>query len=229
LRKPFLIEPALIESEAFAERGAVMQAVEPSKVHLPHWLGATVAASGGLGLLLLSFLDSSFLPFPTLNDFLLITLSVRSPIRMPYYAAMATLGAMLGGLVLYGIARKGEEALVRKHAASAKAERAHAWVRRNGFVTVLLAALLPPPFPFKVIIFAAGALEMPMSVFIPAMLVARLIRFFGEGILAVKYGPAALPYLLAHKVGMSASSLAIGLAFYLAVHFAFRAAKDKQA
>ena len=205
-----------------------MQAVEPSKLHLPHWLGATVAASGGLGLLVLSFFDSSFLPFPTLNDFLLITLSVRSPIRMPYYAAMATLGAMLGGLVLYGIARKGEEALVRKRP-SAKAERAHAWVRRNGFVTVLLAALLPPPFPFKVIIFAAGALEMPLSVFIPAMLVARLIRFFGEGILAVKYGPAALPYLLAHKVGMAVSSLAIGLAFYLAVHFAFRPAKDMQA
>ncbi len=204
-----------------------MQAAEPPKVHLPHWLGATVAASGGLGLLALSFLDSSFLPFPTLNDFLLITLSVRSPIRMPYYAAMATLGAMLGGLALYGIARKGEEALLRKHV-SAKAERAHAWVRRNGFVTVLLAALLPPPFPFKIIIFAAGALEMPLSVFIPAMLVARLIRFFGEGILAVKYGPAALPYLLAHKVGMAVGGLAIGLAFYLAVHFAFRPVKDKQ-
>lgn len=204
-----------------------MQAAEPSKVHLPHWLGATVAASGGLGLLLLSFLDSSFLPFPTLNDFLLITLSVRSPIRMPYYAAMATLGAMLGGLVLYGVARTGEEALLRKRA-SPKAERAHAWVRRNGFVTVLLAALLPPPFPFKVIIFAAGALEMPLSVFIPAMLLARLLRFFGEGILAVKYGPAALPFLLAHKLATSAGSLLIALAFYLAVHFAFRPAKSKQ-
>jgi membrane protein DedA with SNARE-associated domain len=87
---------------------------------------------------------------------------------------------------------------------------------------------LPPPFPFKVIIFAAGALEMPLSVFIPAMLLARLLRFFGEGILAVKYGPAALPFLLAHKLATSAGSLLIALAFYLAVHFAFRPAKSKQ-
>ncbi|MGO9639992.1 MAG: YqaA family protein [Candidatus Acidiferrales bacterium] len=198
----------------------------PPKLRLPHWLAATVAASGGVGLLAVSFLDSSVLPFPTVNDLLLINLSVNSPARMPYYAAMATLGAMLGGLLLYGIAREGEEALFHKHA-GARAERVRAWVVRNGFLTVLLAALLPPPMPFKIIIIAAGALEMPLQIFLPAMLLARLIRFFGEGFLAVKYGAATLPFLFAHKVSMTAASLAVGLAFYLAVHFAFRPKKSE--
>ena len=201
---------------------------EHPKMHMPHWLAAMVAASGGLGLFVVSILDSSFLPFPSLNDFLLITLSVHSPLRMPYYALMATLGAMIGGLTLYTIARKGEEALFRKRA-GARAERVRDWVQRNGFLTVLLAALLPPPMPFKVIIFAAGALAMPLRVFIPAMLIARLIRFFGEGILAVKYGPEALPFLFAHKIGITAVSLVIALAFYLAVHIAFRPKKNAQA
>ncbi len=77
------------------------------KYKLPHWLQAAVAASGGLGLFLLAFLDSSFLPFPTINDLLLIDLCFESPRRMPYYAAMATLGSIVGSLFVYFIARKG--------------------------------------------------------------------------------------------------------------------------
>ncbi len=205
-----------------------MQAPEHSKLHFPHWLAGIIAASGGLGLCVLSFLDSSFLPFPTLNDLLLMDLSARFPLRMPYYALMATLGAMGGGLVLYAIARKGEEAFVRKHPGP-RAERVHAWVKKNGFLAVAIGALLPPPFPFKIVIVAAGALEMPLGVFVCAMLLARLIRFFGEGILAVKYGSAALPYLLAHKVSMTLGSLVVAVGFYLTVHFAFRPAKGEQA
>jgi membrane protein YqaA with SNARE-associated domain len=222
------IERALIEFEAFAESMTVMQAPQRAGMHLPRWLAATIAASGGLGLCALSFLDSSFLPFPTLNDFLLINLSARFPLRMPYYALMATLGAMLGGLLLYAIARKGEEAFFRKRA-GARAERVHAWVKKNGFLAVAIGALLPPPFPFKIVIFAAGALEMPLGVFISAMLLARLIRFFGEGILAVKYGAAALPFLRAHSVSITVGSLVVAVGFYLAVHFAFRPAKNESA
>jgi len=86
----------------------------PSQIHLPRWLQGIVAATGGLGLFLIAFLDSSVLTFPVINDLLLIDLSIRFPSRMPYYAGMATLGSVGGCLLLYYIARKGGEAMFRR-------------------------------------------------------------------------------------------------------------------
>jgi membrane protein YqaA with SNARE-associated domain len=189
--------------------------------HLPHWLKAIVAATGGLGLFLIAFLDSSVLTFPVINDLLLINLSIDHPARMPYYAAMATLGSVAGCLLLYYLARKGGEAMFHKHAGP-RARHIHAWINRNGFVSILLTALLPPPTPFKVFVIAAGALEMPVQTFVLGLTVARSLRFFGEGFLAVKYGQQATPFLLNHKLEVAAITLGVGLCLYLLSHIAFR-------
>ena len=191
------------------------------KIHLPLWLQAIVASAGGLGLFLIAFLDSSVLTFPVINDLLLIDLSIRNPARMPYYAAMATLGSVGGCLLLYYIARKGGEAMFHKHAGP-RAQQIHAWINRNGFVSILVTALLPPPTPFKVFVIAAGALEMPMRTFVIGLLLARGFRFFGEGILAVKYGDQAGPFLLTHKLEVAGITLGVVLALYLLSRFAFR-------
>src|SRR6202163_1518988 len=119
------------------------------QIHLPHWLQATVAAAGGLGLFLIAFLDSSVLTFPVINDLLLIDLSIRFPARMPYYAAMATLGSVAGCLLLYYIARKGGEAMFQKQAGP-RAQKIRVWIKNNGFISIIVTALLPPPTPFKV-------------------------------------------------------------------------------
>ena len=62
------------------------------------------------------------------------------------------------------------------------------------------AALLPPPTPFKIFVFAAGVFEIPLASFASAISLARLIRYFGIGYLAVKYGNNALPFLAQHKM-----------------------------
>src|SRR5271165_1461134 len=72
----------------------------PPRFHLPLWLQTIVASTGGLGLFLIAFLDSSVLSFPVINDLLLLDLSVHNPARMPFYAAMATLGSVAGCLLL---------------------------------------------------------------------------------------------------------------------------------
>jgi membrane protein YqaA with SNARE-associated domain len=198
-----------------------MMDLPTSKFHLPHWLQAIVATAGGLGLFLIAFLDSSVLTFPVINDLLLINLSIRNPARMPYYAAMATLGSVGGCLLLYYLARKGGEAMFHKHAGP-RARHIHAWINRNGFISILVTALLPPPTPFKVFVIAAGALEMPLRTFVIGLLVARGFRFFGEGYLAVKYGDEAGPFLLAHKLEVTAITLGVVLALYLVTRFAFR-------
>jgi len=191
------------------------------QIHLPRWLQGIVASGGGLGLFLIAFLDSSVLTFPVINDLLLIDLSIRNPARMPYYAAMATLGSVGGCVLLYYLARKGGEAMFRKHAGP-RAERIQVWIKRNGFVCILVTALLPPPNPFKIFVIAAGALEMPVRTFVIGLLVARGLRFFGEGLLAVKYGEQGTQFLLTHKLEVAGVALAVVLGLYLASRLAFK-------
>jgi membrane protein YqaA with SNARE-associated domain len=190
------------------------------KIHLPHWLQAIVASTGGLGLFLIAFLDSSILTFPVINDLLLINLSIRFPARMPYYATMATLGSVGGCVLLYYLARKGGEAMFHKHAGP-RAQRIHAWINRNGFLSILVTALLPPPTPFKVFVIAAGALEMPLRTFVLGLLAARAIRFFGEGFLAIRYGDQAGQFLVTHKLEVTGIVLLVVLTLYLASRYAF--------
>jgi len=168
---------------------------------------------GAPGLFLISFIDSSVLTFPVINDLLLIELSIQHPARMPLYAFMAAVGSVLGCVLLYFIARKGGEALFHKKAG----ERANAirhWVERNGFGGMLVAALLPPPTPFKIFVFAGGVFEVPLASFTSAISLARLIRYFGVGYLALKYGNNALPLLAQHKV-----EVAIALVLFVAVSY----------
>jgi membrane protein YqaA with SNARE-associated domain len=166
------------------------------------WKQKIVAFAGALGapgLFLISFLDSSVLTFPVINDLLLIELSIEHPARMPLYALMAATGSVLGCVLLYFIARKGGEAFFHKKAGHRGAAIRH-WVEENGFVGMLIAALLPPPTPFKIFVFAAGVFEVPLWSYTSAVTLARAIRYFGIGYLAIRYGNDALPFLKDHKL-----------------------------
>ncbi len=168
--------------------------------NLSGWKQKIAAFAGGLGapgLFLISFLDSSVLTFPVINDLLLVDLSMVHPTRMPLYAFMAALGSVLGCVLLYLIARKGGEALFHRKAGKHSHAIRH-WVERNGFVGILIAALLPPPTPFKIFVFAAGVFEVPLLSYTAAISIARLLRYFVVGYLAIRYGTEALPYIKQH-------------------------------
>jgi len=184
---------------------------------LSGWRQKIVAFAGVLGapgLFLISFLDSSVLTFPVINDLLLIELSVQKPARMPLYAAMAMTGSVLGCVLLYFIARKGGEAFFQRKAGK-RADAIRHWVNKNGFGGVLAAALLPPPTPFKFFVFAAGVFEVPLSSYVSAIALARAIRYFGIGYLATRYGEQALPFIAQHKV-----QVAIGVIVFVAISYA---------
>jgi membrane protein YqaA with SNARE-associated domain len=183
---------------------------------LSGWKQKIVAFAGALGapgLFLISFLDSSVLTFPVINDLLLIELSIQKPLRMPLYAAMAMTGSVLGCMLLYFIAKKGGEAFFRKKA-GARAQAIREWVVKNGFGGMLAAALLPPPTPFKIFVFAAGVFEVPFSSFVSAIALARAIRYFGIGYLASKYGEQAMPFIAQHKL-----PVATGVILFVAVSY----------
>ena len=185
--------------------------------HLPQWLQTTVAASGGAGLFVIAFLDSTFIPFPSVNDLLLMGLSIDFPARMLYYATMSTLGSVSGCLVLYAIARKGEEAAFHRRAGKRGAAIRH-WIERYGFVSTVVAALLPPPTPFKLFVLAAGALGMGLRSFAIAIAIARAVRFYGEAYFAVRYGHDAVRLLADHKLVFLLGSIAGVVLLYGVIH-----------
>ncbi len=180
-------------------------------------VGAFAAALGAPGLFLISFLDSSFVPFPIINDGLLIEFSIKQPSRMPVYVLMAIVGSVLGCVVLYFVARKGGEAVFHRKAGK-HAGRIQHWVENNGFGGMLLAALLPPPTPFKFFVLAAGVFEVPLLTFAAAITLARIIRYSLMGYLAVRYGNEARPFMQRHW-------LAIGVGFILFAGISYAASR----
>ncbi len=184
---------------------------------LSGWKQKVVAFAGGMGapgLFLISFLDSSVLTFPVINDLLLIELSMQRPARMPLYAFLAALGSVLGCVLLYFIARKGGEAFFHRKAG----KHAHAirhWVEQNGFVGMLIAALLPPPTPFKFFVFAAGVFEVPLFSYTLAITIARLTRYFFIGYLAIRFGEEAKTYVKQHWLQVTVFAIAVILISYV--------------
>ena len=194
------------------------------------WKQKIVAFAGTLGapgLFLISFLDSSFLTFPVINDLLLIELSMRRPARMPLYASMAALGSLLGCVSLFLLARTVEEAAFHQKVGARAAAIRH-WVERNGFGGMLVAAMLPPPTPFKFFVLAAGVFEMPLASFASAIGLARVIRYFGVGYLAVRYGADALPYLNQHKWQVVLVVIVVVAISYAASRMVLRERKHSQ-
>jgi uncharacterized membrane protein YdjX (TVP38/TMEM64 family) len=87
---------------------------------------------------------------------------------------------------------------------------------------MLVAALLPPPTPFKIFVFAAGVFEVPLWSFTSAVSLARAIRYFGVGYLAVRYGDQALPFLVHHKLQVLIFVILFVLVSYLVSRFILR-------
>ena len=53
-------------------------------------------ALGGPGLVLVAFLDSSFLPLPGITDVLLVVMVTRNPGGMPWYVVATVAGSLAG-------------------------------------------------------------------------------------------------------------------------------------
>ena len=162
------------------------------------WLEAFTSSLGGPGLFLVAFLDSSFLSLPEINDVLVVLMVTRNEALMPYYAAMATLGSITGCLVLYGLGRKGGEAILQKRFLGPRVEKATGLFRRFGVLAIIVPALLPPPAPCKVCVLLSGVTRVPWPRFCGAGAVGRGVRYFGEGLLAVRYGDEAVELLRAN-------------------------------
>ncbi len=188
---------------------------------LQHWFAVTLPGLGVGGIFLAAFLDSSVFSLPLINDLLLVEMSILHPARMPVYAVMATAGSLMGGLVVFFLARKGGEAYFQRHAGG-RAARVRGWLQKNAFLSVAVPSILPPPIPFKLFVVGAGVFQVGVRAFCLALATGRGFRYFALGILAVKYGKWAEQAIIEHKLAFALVAVVFVMASYLATRVAFR-------
>jgi membrane protein YqaA with SNARE-associated domain len=183
-------------------------------VQLRSWLKICLPALGGIGLFLSAFIDSSFVPLPLVTDILLMELSNRHPMRMPYYAAMAAVGSVAGCVWIYYLARKGGQAYYHKTQGHPPG-RIRRLVQEHPLACVFLPAVAPFPIPFKPFVIAQGVFQVPLATFIVGTLVGRGCLFFFEGFLGARYGTAAKDFLMNQKWASAGIALALVASFLL--------------
>jgi membrane protein YqaA with SNARE-associated domain len=166
---------------------------------------------GGWGLVLLGVADNSVVPLTGSMDVLTIWLAARHREPWPYYALMATVGAVLGGYLTYSLARKGGRHTMERRLSKRRAAKVYKRFERWGFGAIAIPALLPPPFPFVPFLLAAGAMQYSRLKFLGALSLGRGVRYSVAAYLGALYGRHVLRFFSRYD------KLAVGVLIGLAV------------
>jgi membrane protein YqaA with SNARE-associated domain len=173
---------------------------------------------GVFGLFAIALLDSALIPLPGGPDAVMLLLSTQNPSRMPLYALGATAGSVVGCLILYYISRRAGRKALEKFSPHKQA-RVKEMVDRYDVLSVLVASILPPPFPFKLFVITAGVFRLSVLRFALAVAVGRAFRFFLEGFLAVRYGERAKDLLADNYPAVGLGLAALIVAAFLLKRF----------
>lgn len=152
---------------------------------------------GGPALFLLALVESSVFPIPP--DVLLIALCIALPRRAWHYAALASAGSVIGGLIGYGIGW-GAWSIVDVFFFTyipgftpAVFERVQELFASYDFWVVFTAGFTP--IPYKVITIGSGVFHINLLVFVLASLVSRSLRFFLVAWLLHRYGAGVREFI----------------------------------
>ena len=180
-------------------------------VHVPVYVA-------GPAMILIGALDSSLLSLPEINDYLVIARCYTHPETAFIFPLFPAIGSVLGCLLLYTILRRGGRAVLHRRFQMDHVLRVERVYARFGILALAIPALLPPPMPFKIFVATAGALQFPRRRFLLTIMLARSVRYYTEGTLAVFYGERVLRFLKdngALIVSIAAGLFVVALAIYL--------------
>jgi membrane protein YqaA with SNARE-associated domain len=158
-------------------------------VNAPTW-GQHLAALGIPGLFVIALIDAAAVPVVGGAEALTMVLAWQEPARLPLIVLAGALGATIGALVFYRLGRAGGD-LALSRLQPAKQEWVKKQVTRHAFWALLVCVVLPPPFPTKPLVLAAGAVGTPLAVFTAAVFTGRLARYSVLGYLGYRFGDQA--------------------------------------
>ena len=161
------------------------------------WVLRMFMRMGLLGLFLMSALDSSFLVLPFGNDLLLIALvsSNRDSLMWIIYVIVSAIGSLVGVFIIDLLMRKAGESGLERFVSKKRIDKLKAKLENKGGITVFVATLIPPPFPFTPVVITASALQSPRSQLLIAVFLGRLLRFGIEAVLALYFGRQVLAFM----------------------------------
>lgn len=159
---------------------------------------------GAVALFVLAFAESSFFPIPP--DVLLIALCLSVPMRAFRYAALCTLGSVLGAVAGYAIGHfawvngagdfTGFATFFFDHIPGfthAVYDQIQGYYNEYNFWVVFTAGFTP--LPYKVITITAGVFDINFWMFMVASVLSRGARFFLVAWLIWKYGPTIKTFI----------------------------------
>lgn len=186
-----------------------------------HWAQTPYGAPA---LFLLAFAESSVFPVPP--DVLLIALCLSRPERAWSFAAVCSLGSVLGGIAGY---------LLGWGFWSLLADFFYTWI--PGFTPALFARVQElyagydfwvvfaagfTPIPYKVITIAAGVFLINFPIFVVASLIGRGARFLLVAALLRRSGPGLRAFIDRYFNLLSIAFLVLLAGGFLAIRYAAR-------
>jgi membrane protein DedA with SNARE-associated domain len=182
-------------SASFLEAASNPPTAKGGSSHALRWL----MHLGAVGIFALAVVDSSVIPIPLpgSTDLVLLLMtafrsqSVGSPIL---FGSCAFAGSVIGGYITWAAGKKGGEAALDRLGKGRFVRRVQGWVKRNGLLSVALAALLPPPVPLMPFLLAAGALGLSRTRFLISYCAARAVRYGLVAWVGYKYGRVVINF-----------------------------------
>jgi membrane protein YqaA with SNARE-associated domain len=163
--------------------------------YLYHLVGSCVHKPYGTFLLGFSFYLEAVCFLPA--DPILIVYCLERRSRAFYYALIATVSSVLGGITSYLIGVYLWEhfgtciinhAYITRFISPAQFAYLSDGYKQNGFIAILLAGITPF-FPYKAITLSAGFCKVPLLLFTLCSLLVRGIRFFSYATAIFYLGP----------------------------------------
>jgi uncharacterized membrane protein YdjX (TVP38/TMEM64 family) len=163
-------------------------------MHFAGPLFSWILKFGGLGLLVVGIIDSSFLFAPWGNDLLVVALTARHPTiaYVLYYALMSAAGSVIGCLLIDITLRPLGAKGLETHLPKKTLQRVQKKMEQNAGGALAVASLAPPPFPFTAFVMAAAALQYSRKRMLIIIALTRLPRFAVVGFLAMVFGERIL-------------------------------------
>jgi uncharacterized membrane protein YdjX (TVP38/TMEM64 family) len=164
------------------------------------------------GPLVISALDSAAFGIPM--DLVMIDYAWKEQgnlLTVAFYCVTAALGSAVGSLLPYWIGRRGGEPFLLKRVSHARLEELRDKFEKQEFYFIMFPAMLPPPTPFKLLVFSAGVFEMRVVPFLLAIITGRLFRFGIVSYITVRFGAD----IAKHTIAVIAQHLPLILAAFL--------------
>ncbi len=170
-------------------------------------------------LFAVAFAESSFFPLPP--DVLLLPMALACREKAWRYAAICTLGSVVGGLLGYAIgawfyATLGQWIIETYHLQAAF-DRFHEEFNKWGVAIILAKGLTP--IPFKLVTIASGVAALPLVPFVLASIVTRALRFYIVAGLVHHFGEPIRTFVEKYLTWVALGVLAlIVFGFWLVLH-----------